>query len=68
MKLVAAHGLPNWGGPAAPPAGENCVLLEGQVPRAPQAGNCHEGDSSAAPSKLPAPQQGDAATPMGGRP
>lgn len=68
MKLVAAHGLPNWGGPAVAPAREDCVLLEERVPRVPQAENCHGGGVHGAPSERPASQQDNAASSTGGRP
>jgi hypothetical protein len=39
MRIVAQRGLPHWAPPAAEAADE-CGLLEGQVPRAPQAPRC----------------------------
>jgi hypothetical protein len=37
MKIVAEQGLPDW---SQPSAGNECGLLQGQVPRAPQATRC----------------------------
>ncbi|MBZ9872858.1 hypothetical protein LB542_18570 [Mesorhizobium sp. BR1-1-9] len=66
MKLVAAQGLPDWAGtPAA--ADEDCPLLEGQVPRAPQAGICRASADAAQPNAR-APQQRQAAPAMETRP
>ncbi|MEI9421163.1 hypothetical protein O7A70_08295 [Mesorhizobium sp. Cs1299R1N1] len=57
MKLVAAQGLPDWAGAAASP-GQDCGLLEDQVPRAPQASDCHAGSFTAQPNdKAPQPSQ-----------
>ncbi|MBZ9671903.1 hypothetical protein [Mesorhizobium sp. ES1-3] len=62
MKLVAAQGLPDWAGAAAS-AGKDCALLEGQVPRAPQASNCHAGSFTAQPNdKARQPSQAAPAT------
>ncbi|TPL98035.1 MULTISPECIES: hypothetical protein [unclassified Mesorhizobium] len=66
MKLIAAQGLPDWAGtPAA--AGEDCALLEGEVPRAPQAGICRARADAAQPNAR-APQQRQAAPAMETRP
>ncbi|MBZ9853544.1 hypothetical protein LB566_07030 [Mesorhizobium sp. CA13] len=65
MKLVAAQGLPDWAGtPAA--AGEDCALLEGQVPRAPQAGTCRANADAAQPNATTPQHQAAPAT--GARP
>ncbi|KAA3450598.1 hypothetical protein C7I87_11040 [Mesorhizobium sp. SARCC-RB16n] len=57
MKLIAARGLPDWASAAALPV-QDCGLLEGQVPRAAQAGNCHAGSFAARPNdKAPQPRQ-----------
>lgn len=39
MKLIAVQGLPDWERQAGS-AAQDCALLEGQVPRTPQARNC----------------------------
>lgn len=68
MKLVAAHGLPNWGQPAVAAAGEDCILLEDQLPRVSQAGNCHGGSVNRAPSERSPSQQDNPASAVGERP
>ncbi|MBZ9797277.1 hypothetical protein [Mesorhizobium sp. ES1-4] len=66
MKLVATRGLPDWADAAAS-ATQDCGLLEGQVPRAPQGGNCHAGPSAAQPNDK-APQAQPAAPATGTSP
>ncbi|MER9130386.1 hypothetical protein [Mesorhizobium sp. M0768] len=39
MWAIVSHGLPNWGQPA-PAAGDDCRLVEAEIPRAPQAARC----------------------------
>jgi hypothetical protein len=39
MKIVAEHGIPDWGQHAPPATGE-CARLAANVPRAPQAADC----------------------------
>ncbi|QDC02717.1 hypothetical protein [Mesorhizobium sp. 8] len=47
MKLVAQDGLPNWSKSTAALDGE-CTLLDQNVPRAPQVGNCRGGAKAGA--------------------
>ncbi|HEY4192438.1 MAG TPA: hypothetical protein VGM46_07305 [Mesorhizobium sp.] len=39
MKLIAVQGLPDWTRQSVS-TNQDCALLDGQVPRAPQASNC----------------------------
>ncbi|TPM34640.1 hypothetical protein [Mesorhizobium sp. B2-3-4] len=54
MKLVTAHGLPEWT-PQSIRESEDCALLEGEVPRAPQVRKCATGR---APPDSPPPASG----------
>jgi hypothetical protein len=47
MKLVAEHGVPDWGQHRPQPADADCALLAEHVPRAPQAQSCADSPPAA---------------------